>query len=198
MTTTAAMGNSGPDITSLLYGVSANGDEASYRQLFDIFFPSLYRFTRYFLKSPELAEEAASDTMIALWEHRDKLMAIGNVKVWLFVIARSKCLNILKRQQVNPTLSLDSIHVEISFPGKDPEEIYINTEMRKKMEKAVNSLPQRCKLIFKLVKEEGLSYKEAADILHISPKTVDAQLVTAFRKITQAIRLLWTRESYNY
>jgi len=183
------MGNSSPDITSLLYSVSTNGDEASYRQLFDIFFPSLHRFTRYFLKSTELAEEAASDTMIALWEHRDKLLAVENVKVWLFVIARNKCLNILKRQQSNPTLSLDSIHVEISFPGKDPEEIYINTEMRKKMEKAVNSLPQRCKLIFKLVKEEGLSYKEVADILHISPKTVDAQLVTALRKITQAIRL---------
>ena len=183
------MRNASPDISSLLYSVSVHGDEASYRQLFDIFFPSLNRFTHYFLKSPELAEEAASDTMIALWEHRDKLMVIGNIRVWLFVIARNRCLNILKRRQSNPTLSLDSIHVEISFPGQDPEEICINSEMRKKMEKAVNSLPQRCKLIFKLVKEEGLSYKEVADILHISAKTVDAQLVTALRKITQSIRL---------
>src|ERR1700759_3038469 len=98
------MGNSNPDITSLLYSVSVHGDEASYRQLFDIFFPSLNRFTHYFLKSPELAEEAASDTMIALWEHRDKIMAIENIRVWLFVIARNKCLNILKRRQSNPTL----------------------------------------------------------------------------------------------
>jgi RNA polymerase sigma-70 factor (ECF subfamily) len=57
------------------------------------------------------------------------------------------------------------------------------------MEKAVNQLPHRCKLIFKLVKEEGLSYKEVADILHVSVKTVDAQLVTALHKITLAIKL---------
>ncbi|HEY4206344.1 MAG TPA: RNA polymerase sigma-70 factor [Puia sp.] len=182
------MGNSSPDITSLLYGVSVEGDEASYRQLFEIFFPSLRRFAGYFLKSPERAEEAASETMVTLWEHRDKLIAIENVRVWLFVMARNKCLNILRRQQSNPALSLDSIHVEISFPGQDPEEICINSEMRKKIEKAINSLPQRCKLIFKLVKEEELTYKEAADVLQISPRTVDAQLVTALRRITQTIR----------
>jgi len=177
------------DITALLYSVAINDDEPSYRRLFDIFFPPLKRFARYFLKSQELAEEIASDTMMALWEHRDRLKEVENIRVWLFVIIRNKCLNVLKHQQAKPTLSLDSIHVEISFPGKDPEQIFINSEMRKKMEKAVNSLPQRCKLIFKLVKEEGLSYKEVADILHISAKTVDAQLVTALRKITLAIKL---------
>lgn len=177
------------DIAALLHSVAIHNDEPSYRRLFDIFFPPLKRFARYFLKSQEMAEEIASDAMMMLWEHRDQLMEIGNIRVWLFVIARNKCLNVLKHQQARPTLSLDNIHVEISFPGKDPEQIFINSEMRKKMEKAVNSLPQRCKLIFKLVKEEGLSYREVADILHISSKTVDAQLVTALRKITLAIRL---------
>jgi len=178
-----------PEIDNLLHSLAFHGDEASYRRLFDIFFPSLNRFTLYFLRSRELAEEAASDTMIALWEQREKLPGIDNVRVWLFVIARNKCLNMLKYRQSRSTVPLDLIPVEISFPGNDPEQICINTEMRKKMAKAVNTLPQRCKIIFKLVKEEGLSYKEVADILHISPKTVDAQLVAALGKITQAIKL---------
>jgi RNA polymerase sigma-70 factor (family 1) len=176
------------DIAALLHSVSVNSDEPSYRRLFDIFFPPLKRFTRCFLGSRELAEEAASDAMIALWEQRHGLLQIENIRVWLFVIARNKCLNMLRHQQSRATLPLDQGSIDIYFPGKDPEQICINSEMRKKMEKAVNGLPQRCKLIFKLVKEEGLSYKEVADILHISAKTVDAQLVTALRKITQAIR----------
>jgi RNA polymerase sigma-70 factor (family 1) len=177
------------DIAALLESVAVNNDEASYRRLFDIFFPPLKKFAHYFLRSIELAEEVASDSMFALWEHRDRLMEIENIRVWLFVVTRNRCLNLLKHQQGRPTASLDSIPVEISFPGNDPEQICISSEMRKKMEKAVNSLPHRCKLIFKLVKEEGLSYKETADVLHISVKTVDAQLVTALRKLTQAIRL---------
>jgi RNA polymerase sigma-70 factor (family 1) len=177
------------DIAALLESVAINNDEASYRRLFDIFFPPLKKFAHYFLRSVELAEEVASDSMFVLWEHRDRLMEIENIRVWLFVITRNRCLNLLKHQQARATDSLDTIPVEISFPGKDPEQICISSEMRKKMEKAVNALPHRCKLIFKLVKEEGFSYKETADVLHISIKTVDAQLVTALRKLTQAIRL---------
>ena len=178
-----------PAISALLYSVSVNNDEPSYRRLFHIFFPSLKRFAWCLLRSAEPAEEIASDAMIAIWENRHRLMEIENIRVWLFVIVRNKCLNLLRQQQARATLALDDLRVDISFPGKDPEQICISSEMRKKMEKAVNSLPQRCKLIFKLVKEEGLSYKEVADILEISSKTVDAQLVTALRKITQAVRL---------
>lgn len=180
------------DIAALLHSVSVNSDEPSYRRLFDLFFPGLKRFARCFLGSRELAEEAASDAMIALWEQRQRLREIENIRVWLFVIARNKCLNMLRHQESRATLPLDHVSVDISFPGKDPEQICINSEMRKKMEKAVNGLPQRCKLIFKLVKEEGLSYKEVADILHISPKTVDAQMVTALRKITQSIKIAYS------
>jgi RNA polymerase sigma-70 factor (ECF subfamily) len=183
------MENSRPEITALLRSVAVHGDEASYRQLFDIFFPSLHRFALYFLRSRRLAEEAASDSMIALWEHRDQLSDMKNPRVWLFVITRNKCLNILRHQQNPSAVPLDFVPVEIGFPEQDPEQICLSTEMRKKMARAVNSLPQRCKIIFKLVKEEDLNYKEVADILNISSKTVDAQLVAAFRKITQSIRL---------
>ena len=192
------MENTFPEIADLLHSVAIHADEASYRRLFDIFFPSLNRFTLYFLRSRELAEEAASDTMIALWEHREKLAEIDNIRVWLFVIARNKCFNMLKYRQARSTVPLDLVPVEINFPANDPEQICINSEMRKLMAKAVNTLPQRCKIIFKLVKEEGLGYNEVADILHISSRTVDAQLVTAFRKITQSIRLDYAEPTRNF
>lgn len=183
------MPDQNPDIAALVYSFAVNNDEPSYKRLFELFFPSLKKFSWYFLRSRELAEEAASDVLFALWENRDKLMEIENVRVWLYVIARNKCLNMLKYQQSKPHFSLDDINIEISFPGKDPEQLCINSEIRRKIEKAINALPGRCKLIFKLVKEDGLSYKEVAAILDISPKTVDAQLVTALKKIMQAIRL---------
>lgn len=177
------------DITALLYSIAVNGDEPSYRRIFDLFFPSLKRFAGAFVKSPELAEEVASDVMIAVWENRERLPEIENIRVYLFVIAKNKCLNLLRSRQSRFTISLDDVPIEVSFAGNDPEQLCINSEIRKKIEKAVNDLPQRCKLIFKLVKEENMSYKEAAEILDISVKTVDAQLVTALKKITQAIRL---------
>jgi RNA polymerase sigma-70 factor (ECF subfamily) len=53
----------------------------------------------------------------------------------------------------------------------------------------VNALPPRCKLVFQLVREDGLPYKEVAEILNISIKTIDNQLAIAVRKISEAINL---------
>ena len=183
------MDNQNADIAALLYSLSVNNDESSYRRIFDEFFPPLKRFAYTFLKSPEQAEEIASDVLIALWENRHKLSTIDNIRVYLFVIARNKCLNVLKSRQSHPIVSLENIPIDIVFSGKNPEQLCINSEVRKKIEKAINALPARCKLVFKLVKEENLSYREVAAILNISTKTVDAQLVTALKKIAEAIRL---------
>ena len=65
----------------------------------------------------------------------------------------------------------------------------ITAEMLRRINNAINALPPRCKLVFKLVKEDGLPYKEVADILDISIKTIDNQLAIALRKISEAINL---------
>ncbi len=71
------------DISALLYSIGVNNDETSYKRLFEHFFPALKKFSWYLLRSREMAEEAASDAMFALWKSRGGLMEIGNIRVWL-------------------------------------------------------------------------------------------------------------------
>ena len=82
------MDNQNADIAALLYSLSVNNDESSYRRIFDEFFPPLKRFAYTFLKSAEQAEEIASDVLIAVWENRHKLSTIDNIRVYLFVISK--------------------------------------------------------------------------------------------------------------
>jgi RNA polymerase sigma-70 factor (ECF subfamily) len=63
----------------------------------------------------------------------------------------------------------------------------LTAEMMNRVQKAVNDLPPRCQLIFKLVKEDGLKYREVADLLHVSVKTVENQMAIAIKKIGLAI-----------
>ena len=65
----------------------------------------------------------------------------------------------------------------------DPEKLMITEEVFRQIRQAVNDLPPRCRLIFKLIKEDGLRYKEVAEILHLSIKTVEAQMAIALRRI---------------
>ena len=63
----------------------------------------------------------------------------------------------------------------------------LTAEMMNRVQKAINDLPPRCQLIFKLIKEDGLKYREVADLLHLSLKTIENQMAIAIRKIGLAI-----------
>ncbi|MNY30490.1 ECF RNA polymerase sigma-E factor [compost metagenome] len=79
--------------------------------------------------------------------------------------------------------------MEVALDSLNPEQLLINGELKKKLEQATQSLPGKCQLVFKLIKEDGLSYKETASILNISVKTVDAHLVTAVKKLTTILKM---------
>lgn len=178
------MSNHLPDLKHLINQVALYDDQNAYQKLFKILYPSLYRFSFFLLKSKVLAEEVTSDVMIALWRNRLKLLQVDNIKVYAFVIARNFSLNELNKTSRYEIVSIDAIEVDVFLDSLTPEQIYINDELRKKIEMAIQLLPNRCKLVFKLIKEEGMSYKETATILNISAKTVDAQLVIAIKKLT--------------
>lgn len=168
--------------------IAAHHDEQAYKRLFNMLFHPLKKFSQSIVKSKETAEEVAGDVMISLWRNREKLPHINNVKVYAFVIAKNLSLNALKKISGQEFVSIDEIDVDLVLDVSNPERLLITAELKQKIEEAVQSLPPKCKLVFKLVKEEGLSYKEAAEVLNLSIKTVDAHLVTAIRKIAFIIK----------
>jgi RNA polymerase sigma-70 factor (ECF subfamily) len=173
---------------SMLAGRVATGDEDAYRQLFRLFYKPLSKFAYTIVKSMEPAEEIASDIFVNVWKNRERLLEIASLKVYLYVAAKNLSLNYLNRQKL-PHFSLDELDVEMSAGDRSPEQLMITGEMAKKISEAVNKLPPRCKIIFKLVREDGLKYKEVARILDISVNTVDVQMAIAGKKISESLKL---------
>ena len=176
------------DLTDIVNAVAIHDSYAAYKKLFGLLFPSIKRFSYSLLKSPQLAEEVASDVMITLWRKRKTIPAVSNIKAYAFVIAKNLSLNILKKNSDGRIISLDDISIDLRIDNATPEWILINDELRKNLNDAINELPAQCKIIFKLVKQDGLSYKDVAEVLDISVKTVDAQLVIANRRLSVSIR----------
>ncbi|MEP6844807.1 MAG: sigma-70 family RNA polymerase sigma factor, partial [Panacibacter sp.] len=103
---------------------------------------------------------------------------------------KNQSLNALsKRAQQLVTGSFDYLDIEIEEALGDPEELMITEEMLLRMQKAVDDLPPRCKMIFKLIREDGLKYKEVAQILNISVNTIDVQMAIAVKRICTALQL---------
>lgn len=181
------------EVITCLYRISQKDDMESFKQLYRYYFQRLLRFCISLVHIKESAEEIVNDVFVNLWERRIHLHKIINPNVYLYVAVKNQSLAYLSKDRLRETVDISLLyHDHLKFT-LDPEQIMITAEMRKKIEQAVDQLPQRCKLIFKLIKEDGLKYKEAAAILNLSVKTVESQMAIAMKKLMTAI-LPYTRE----
>jgi RNA polymerase sigma-70 factor (family 1) len=175
------------NIRLLQQAIACFDDMQAYKQLFLLFYPSLLSFAVSIIKSKELSEEIVSDVFMKIWEKRHQLDKVENLSYYLFTAVKNKCLNELKDQRNKESLEINDVAIEFKSLYYDPEQQLISEEMINRIQKAIQELPPRCRLIFKLVKEEGLRYKEVAELLQLSVKTVENQMTLAFKKIGAAI-----------
>jgi RNA polymerase sigma-70 factor (family 1) len=174
-------------IRLLQQAIACFDDTQAYKQLFLLFYPSLVQFAVSVIKSKEQAEEVVSDVFIKIWQKRHQLDKVENLSFYLFTAVRNRCINRFHDQKNRTEINISDVDVELKSLYHDPEQKMISAEMVKNIQSAINDLPPRCRLIFKLVKEEGLKYKEVAELLNISIKTVENQMSLAFKKIGTAI-----------
>jgi len=167
--------------------IARNDDSFAYKELFLSFYNPLLRFATSLVKSKEQAEEIVSDVFIHIWEKRKRINSINNLKVYLFIAVKNTALNYLSRQNKSLTDNIDLADVELKSIYFDPEQLMVTAEMIARIKDAIEQLPPKCKLIFKLVKEEELKYKDVAEILGLSIKTVEHQVSIALKKIGATI-----------
>jgi RNA polymerase sigma-70 factor (ECF subfamily) len=174
-------------IRDLQRRIAVYEDESAYKELFFQFFNTLTRFSTGIVHSGETAEEIVSDVFIQLWKDRTKLEQIHDLQLYLFIAVKNNSLRASRQQQKKGTLSLEEMQVELESTYLDPAQKIMSAEALQSIHTAINNLPPRAKLIFKLAKEDKMRYKDIANLLDISVKTVDNQLSIAIRKIAVAI-----------
>lgn len=164
------------------------GDEQAFRRLFQHYSPRLNQFAFSIIKTREATAEIVDDVFIRLWKQRANAGGIANIRVYLYVAVKNGSLNYLsakaQRQITEPFSHLD---IELSRDPA-PDQQMISAELQAKITAAVESLPPRCKMIFKLVREDGLRYKDVAEILNLTVNTVDAQMVIAVKRISEKVQ----------
>lgn len=174
------------DLAALFGKMTTENDQLAFRQFYDHFFLTLFRFTCSLTRNREVAEEITHDVFVQCWQKRHELGGVRNPQVYLFVAARNRVIDHSRRLSAFPSLPLGQDE-EMMQLSPDPEQLFITAEMMGKMEEAISELPPKCREVFVLVKQYGLRYKEVAAILDLSVKTVENQLAIAIRKLTAAV-----------
>ncbi len=170
----------------MLRRISRENDQRSFEKLFQLYFSKLYRFAYTFLKDREVAEEVIEDVFVKVWQNRRKLIAIKDINLYLYAAVKNQCLNKIKQNKSRQNLNRFFPKEQVDLI--DPEKKLLIDELKAEIRDAVDLLPPKCKMTFKLLKEEHISYKDAAVLLGVSPKTIEAQMNTAIRKIGHALK----------
>lgn len=161
----------------------AEGNEAALKKLYDLFGEHLFHFTFAIVHCRGLAEEVVADVFVQIWQRRERIAAVENLLWYLYATAKNISLNYLRkeRKQKIAEINISSLTNYTIEPAAVQH--LITKEFLQSITKAINELPPRCRLVFKLVKDDGLTYKEVAELLKLSIKTVENQMGIAFKKI---------------
>jgi RNA polymerase sigma-70 factor (ECF subfamily) len=168
----------------------SRGDEQALAELCRLLNRRLEQFAITLVRSRELAEEIVEDVFVKLWYNREHINTIDNLSVYLYVAVKNQSLNTLSRKAKElVTASYDQLDITLTHSMANPHDQLVSAEMMQRMYDVVEALPARCKMIFKLIREDGLSYKEVSSILNISVNTIDAQMAIAVKRIAAALQL---------
>jgi RNA polymerase sigma-70 factor (ECF subfamily) len=165
----------------------ARGDQKKFRHLMESMSDELFMFALSFLRKREVAEEIVSDVFVKTWENRFDLEKINNLKAYLFVSVKNACLSQIRKDKKDKIVSIDGLEDFWFIPVEGPENEYIDKELLEQINKAIDQLPPKCKLAFTLAKINGMRYREIAEVMNVSEKTVNNHLVYAIKKISEIL-----------
>ena len=167
----------------LLFRLKA-GDEMAISLLYQKYWQPLYLSSFNILRDQQICEDIIQDIFITVWNKRREIEIKSSLKAYLFASVRYEVFRQIRHGAVREDI-FENVHERLQTPAE-----YGNIEHKElagQIKAAVDVLPEKCRQVFKLSREEQLSHKEIAHQLHISTKTVENHLNKALRQLRNAL-----------
>ena len=148
------------DIKGLLESVSVD-NRGAFERFYNLYYDQVFRFAYYCLGEKEACREVVTDVFFSVWQSRKRLKDIDNIDTYLYISVRNESFRFQARNKDLNRVSLNELLplMEEEDEGS-PEEHLELKEMREMLDKAIDELPEKCRLVFLMSREEGLKTKE--------------------------------------
>ena len=160
-----------------------DGDERALEEVFRAHYAGMCAFVRRFVHAPDVAEELVQDVFFKLWTKREGLTDIDALKTYLFRAARNTALNSLRRKKLeNSWEEREAARGEPTTMAATDDDASAD-EVSRAVQAAILKLPPRCREIFLMSRDGGLTYNQIAASLELSIKTVETQMGRALKSL---------------
>lgn len=164
-------------------------DTKAFEKFYYTLFNKLIKFSIYFVKHREIAEEIVSEVFVKCWNNRRELANVQHPESYLFIAVKNQSLRHCKKFSNVYLVELEANEFKL-VDYADPSKRLERKQLHQQLDQAIETLPMQARIVFRLIKENGLKYKEVADILDISPRTVQTQLFRAIAKLRNILKPL--------
>ncbi len=164
----------------------SSDDKFAFEILFKKYYADLVRFSFHMTKSIEVSEDIVQDVFIKVWEGRKNLDPKRSIKIYLYRAVKNQTLNYLKHLKFESFSGIVEDFENVSDESNPEMDLYYS-ELEKIVQEAIQHLPERCRLIFLLHRQNGLTYSEIAQILGLSIKTIEAQMGHALKVLKKIL-----------
>jgi RNA polymerase sigma-70 factor (ECF subfamily) len=155
-------------------------DDVAFEQLFKTHFKALHAYASVMLHYDSHAEEIVQGMFLKLWEKRDHLDVQIAIKAYLYKCVHNDCLNYLSHKKIVLKYQDHAAFTMNGQTGRTSEKIELN-ELQERLREALNELPEQCRTVFQMSRFEELKYREIADQLGLSVKTIENQMGKALK-----------------
>ena len=163
-------------------GIHTHLNKVLFEQLFKKHFVHLSNYAHQYVHDTDSAKDITQKVFIYLWENREKIDPQRSIQSYLFTSVRNRCLNHIRdhKKYRSHVLDLDIYDFEI---GAEEENEMDVADLKTKIDAALNELPAKCKLVFEMSRYKNMKYKDIAEELEISIKTVEAHISKALKSL---------------
>lgn len=173
-----------------MVNIKMNNDfEITYKALFHKYYPNLLFYATRLIGGEE-AEDVVQDVFIELWRRKDTMIIGEQIQSYLYKAVYTRALNVLKHRSVKDKHAgimeeINQKRIEYYHPHEQNETIkrIEDRELQIKIREAINELPEKCKIVFKLSYLHDMKNKEIAEAMGISLRTVEAHMYKALKML---------------
>ncbi len=172
-----------PNIAIQSYAISGIGE---FEKLFKTHYSRLCSYANLFLSDPDAAEDVVQEVFFKLWKNRGELIINTTIKSYLFRAVRNGCMNVIDHISVREAYKIVNENDIKDSEGNLIDETIVS-ELEQRIKETIDLLPPERRKIFIMSRFDGLKYREIADQLNISVKTVENQMYQALRFLREKL-----------
>lgn len=156
------------------------GNPEAFKKLMKRYFRELADFAFHYVKSSQAAKDVTQDVFANIWEKRDSWHPNQSIKMYLYLSVKNEALKEIRNRKIERKY-IKAYKKEQKISKFDSQEDNEFEQFKKVAQRAINELPSRARMAYKLHRRDGLTYKEIAKVMEISHKTVESQIGRALK-----------------